>query len=163
LNAPDRAADAETVLAKGITHAQFMQQQNPKSTQAADVMASLHFRQALTRCRVGKIDDAIPVFHQSIQEIETLCESFPWNIDYWNTAQWFNQESIKRLQASNRKDEVDAVVRQTTDWLRNLSEKHVSDVVARRQLLHGRAQFARLLSSMGRDREAAEFSDGIRE
>ena len=58
--APDRTNEAEALLARGVKHAKIMRSEHPNSTQAADVLAALIFRQALVDCRTGKIDEAIP-------------------------------------------------------------------------------------------------------
>jgi serine/threonine protein kinase len=157
-SSPNRAEDAKAILAKGVQHAEEMRRQQPDSVQAVDVLASLHFRQALVCCREDRIDDAIPIFHTAIEEVEYLCESVPWNDDYWNTAQWFHEESIKNLHKANKNDEIDALTEQTNIWLRKLSAKVVNDSRSQQKVQETQTAFVKLLRSIHRDYEADEFA-----
>jgi serine/threonine protein kinase len=157
-NSPNRTDDANTILAKGVQHAEEMRRQQPDAVQAVDVLASLHFRQALVCCRAGRIDDAIPIFHTAFQEVEYLCDSVPWNTDYWNTAQWFHEESIENLHKANRDDEIDALVEQTSAWLQKLRAKVANDARSRQKIEETQTALIKVLRKFGRDHQADEFA-----
>ena len=156
---PDRTAEADAMLALGIRHAELMLRRTPDSVQAADVLAALHFRQALVCCRSGRTDEAIPIFHQAIGEIEAICESVPWNTDYWNSAQWFHRESIQKLHAAHRDDEIDASIKKTSAWLQRISPKVANDAIPRQKVLESKTAFMELLRSIGRDHQADKLMD----
>lgn len=158
--APGRSAEASATLEKGLHHALEMRQENPESTQAADVLAAIQFRQAIVACEGGRIGEAIPVFRNAIHEIETLCASFPWNADYWNTAEWFQHEAIKRLHQAGRESDVDLLVRETSAWLAKMASLNSSTDFPRERLKSAQASFAKLLRSLGRDAGGAVAEAG---
>ena len=158
-DAPDRTAEADAMLALGVKHAEEMLRQTPDSVQASDVLTALHFRQALVCCRSGRMDEAAPIFLKATGEIEVLCESVPWNTDYWNSAQWFHEESIQKMHAAHRDDDIDASIKSTTAWLERLSPKVTEDAVSRKKFQEFQNAYGRLLRSIDRGHEADQLAD----
>ncbi len=152
--APDRAKEANALLAKGVKHAELMRSRDPESVQAIDALAALHFRQALAYCHSDRTDEAIPIFRNAVSEIEMLCESVPWNNDYWNTAQWFHLESLRKLQAAHRDQEIDAMIEQTAHWLRRMGPKVADSPLSQQRWTQTRTALATLLRTIGREHEA---------
>ena len=146
---PERAAEAEAMLKKGVSHALEMQRESPNSAQAADVLAALHVRQAILLCNRGHVDEASPVLNQAIAEIHSLCESVPWNADYWNSAQWFHQEAIDRLHAAQRDQDLEKLIAGTTTWLANMKTAVAHHAVAQQKLDQATAAYEKRLKLLG--------------
>jgi serine/threonine protein kinase len=151
---PDRAKNAETILAKGVEHASRMKRESPQSNQAADVLAALHIRQAMVQYHAGRIDEAIPMLQRAISEIHELCEAVPWNTDYWNSAQWFHQIAIQELNQAKRKDELNACIEKTTEWFGKVRAELSGDAMVARKLREATASFAKALRSVGLNEQA---------
>lgn len=160
-SSPNRASDAEAMLAKGVQHAEAMKRQVPESCQAADVLAALHFRQALLCCGAGKIDEALPIFQLAIGENQSLCDSVPWNTDYWNTAQWFQAEAIRNLHKANRKEDLATLVEQREAWLQKMAKKGSNDERVKRKVAEAHAEFAKLIRSSRLDADAEKLSTKV--
>ena len=155
---PERTNEAAAILAKGVKHAEVMRSRERDSVQAIDVLAALHFRQALAYCHSDQTDKAIPIFRDATSEIEGLCESVPWNNDYWNSAQWFHLESLRKLHAAKSDEAINALIKQTTDWLQRMQPKVAGSEFSQKRLEETRTAFANVLRSTGREREAERFA-----
>ena len=149
------------MLSIGEKHIKIVLLQNPDSSPGMDAQAFLHFNRALLNDNLGKTDDAIPAFRQAIQEIELLCESVPWNSDYWNSAQWFHRESLRRMQKANRVSEVDSLIETITAWLHKIDSKNFTDVEQQKGVAQTRQAFIALLRSIGREGEADRLASGL--
>lgn len=160
-DARDKVAEADTVLSIGEKHIKIILLQNPDSTPGIDAQAFLHFNRALLNDNLGKTDDAIPAFRLAIQEIELLCESVPWNSDYWNSAQWFHRESVRRMQKANRDSEVDSLIETITAWLHKIDSKNFTDVEQQKGVAQTRQVFIALLRSIGREGEADRLASAL--
>jgi tetratricopeptide (TPR) repeat protein len=154
---PQRADEAKAMIELGLKHVAIMREHNPLSTQATDVTASLHFRQALLACGQKNYDQAIPLLHESIRDIQQLCTSYPWVPDYWNTAQWVHLESIGQLRQADRPEEIAALTQQTVTWLSALAEKDSIDFDHRKRIESFRAAIVNLLETHGYTGEASEL------
>lgn len=157
----DRTNESEMVLKTGLQHAAEMLDQNPRSTQAIDVAASLRFRLAQNACRSGRIDDAIGLFEQAIGEIHYLCASFPWNVDYWNTTQWFHSESIRTLKEAGRLDEARTATRQMSEWVSVVAPQVPAAPIPREKLRQTQTELVDLLIATGQQPEADQLAASI--
>jgi serine/threonine protein kinase len=159
----DRAADAEAVLRKGLRHVSIGLGQKPSSIQIRDVSASLHFCLAQCYCHMGRDDEALPLFQQSVDEIESLCAAFPWNPDYWNTAHWFHAKSIDNLNDAGREQEAKMLARRMLQWVRTTAPKVPDQPEAQKFLKECQHDVISLLRSTGQEHEANEFERTILE
>jgi hypothetical protein len=158
----DRAADAEAVLKEGLRHVAVAFEQKPSSVQARDVAASLHFCLAQSYSRSGRIDEAAPLFQQAVEEIESLCASFPWNPDYWNTAHWFHGDTITTLLQAGRDEEAKAAARRMAEWVRTAAPRVPEQPQPQQFLKDCQQDVIRLLHATGQDREADELDEASR-
>ena len=158
---PNRSAEAEAMLKQGIQHAETMRQQYPTSLQAVDDLAALHMRQATVYSHAGRIDEAIPVFRTAIGEIQSLCESVPWNTDYWNSAQWFHRDSVREVQKANRPQELDQFIKDTVRWLDAMRQRVSNHPLAEQKAIEAAAAYERVLRSMGRGQDADELKTHV--
>ncbi len=152
-----RQDEAREVLAQGVRHAERLCQEHPEYTAAVDVLAALHFRQALAQCRAGAMRDAVRTFRLAVGEIETLCESVPWNIDFWNSARWFHEESIRNLAQSGQTEDLNDMIAHVCEWLGQFHAKTTVEGPARKNAHEAALAFAKVLHSIDRDDEAEQL------
>lgn len=151
-----RADEADRLLARGVEHAERMQRQDPNDSSALDVLASLHFRQGIAAADSGNIDQAIPRFHLAMTEIETLCESVPWNADYWNSSSWFREEAIQRFHQAGMEAEVTACVERSLEVFRRIDAITKDDALAQERLTNAQTSLDSVLQSIGYELSAQQ-------
>ncbi len=131
---PEPAAENGAVLTQGIEVVGKALADQPQSTRAADVNASLQIRMAALICRQGRIDEALPIFEQAVAGMELLCEGSPWTADYWNTLRWFHQEIVVNLRAAGHDKAVAEALEQFQKWLDRVEPQMADDPDLREQM-----------------------------
>lgn len=151
-----RTEEADRLLARAVAHAERMQRQDSDNSSALDVLASLHFRQGIAAAEAGNFNEAIPHFQLAMTEIETLCESVPWNTDYWNSSCWFREEAIQRLHHAGREAEVTACVERSLEIFRRINTTTSNDDLAQSKLADAQKSLDNVLRSIGYEPKATE-------
>jgi eukaryotic-like serine/threonine-protein kinase len=141
-------AEAESVVTRGLRVVDSALEANPKSTQLADVAAALRIRLATLKCRQGQAAAAVPLFQQAVAGMETLCEGFPWNTDYWNSLRWFHQEIASQLPAAGNADAARRELTQFQDWLEKIEPQMSQEPDRQEQLRLCQSLVAELLQSL---------------
>jgi tetratricopeptide (TPR) repeat protein len=154
LRVDTRAAEAEPILNKGLEHVALMRQQDPRSSQAREVGAFLRFCLARCLCNTDRVDDAVPLFQQAVEEMESICADFPWNRPYWDSIQYFHREAVFALQQANRPDETRALLRRWDGWLQEIGPTLPDDVAAQAELRRCQKGLVRLLRAVGQVEDA---------
>jgi tetratricopeptide (TPR) repeat protein len=148
--------DGEQVLNAGLHQVDEILRRSPDSTQAADLSAALHFRLALQFFHEDRVDDALPQLNVAITGIEQLCTNFPYNTDYWNSAEWFNFESVKRLHAANRAVESQRVALTYFKWLKEIAPQVAEKPESKAKLAESQAALVASFHILNMDREAEQ-------
>jgi tRNA A-37 threonylcarbamoyl transferase component Bud32/tetratricopeptide (TPR) repeat protein len=156
-----RATEAEAVLQQGLRHAAISLEQNSRSVQAREVDASLRFNLAISYCRRGRVAEALPLFEQASDEIQSLCASSPWTPSYWQTAQWFHAGSTNALQQAGGAQEAQAAVNRTYQWLRKIAPEVPDQPVPQQALKTVQNNVIQLLLATGQEHEADELEASV--
>ena len=131
---PEPAAEIGTVLTQGVEAVGKSLANQPHSTRAADVTASLQIRMAALKCRQGRVDEALPMFEQAVSGMEALCEGSPWTADYWNSLRWFHQEIVVNLRGAERDAAAGHALDQFQKWLDRVSPQMADESDLREQV-----------------------------
>jgi hypothetical protein len=132
-------------------------EREPGATQAIDVASALRIRLALSYCRQDRGDDAIPVFQRSIQDMEVLCEGFPWNEYYWGNLTWFHADMETNLHAIGRAKEANAMLRNYRDWLLHVATILPDDSGPQEKLREAKTRLLEILGAVGLEHEADQL------
>ena len=155
-NAKLRSKDGQHVLNAGLHQVDEILKRSPGSTQAADLGAALHFRLALQFFNEDRVDDALPQLNLAITGIEQLCANFPYNTDYWNSAEWFNFESVKRLHAADRAAESQRVALTYFKWLKEIAPQVADKPESKAKLAESQAALVASFHILRMDHEAEQ-------
>jgi eukaryotic-like serine/threonine-protein kinase len=157
-NATQSIAEAESVLTRGLKVTYGTLEDDPKSTRALDVRAALQIRLATLKCRQGRSDEALPLYEKAVAGMETLCEGFPWNSDYWNSLRWFHQEIAANLPAAGAPTAAQHALQQFDEWLERVSPQMSKDASQRQQIQQSQQLVEELLRSLAPAAETTESS-----
>jgi tetratricopeptide (TPR) repeat protein len=158
LTTTNRLSEAESALQNGLRHADILLKKEPRRNQARDVFASLNHRLAAVYVRMGRMDEAIRLFHRAVNEIELLCAEFPLTAGYWQTARYFHEQMVNTLQGAGRDDEARESVRQMYNWIQKTAPRVPDEARALNELLLTQKQIVDLLRSTGQEREAEQVA-----
>jgi tetratricopeptide (TPR) repeat protein len=158
LTTTNKLSEAQSVLQNGLRHADILLKKEPRRTQARDVAASLNHRLAAVYVRMGRLDEAIDLFHRAVNEIESLCAEFPLTAGYWQTARYFQEQMVNTLQGASRDDEARESVRRMFNWIQRTAPHVPDETEALNELLLTQKQLVDLLRSTGQEREAEQVA-----
>ena len=153
-----RAAEAEAIIKKGLAHIQIALQQQPRSSQARDTAAQLHFNLALCCCRSNRVEESIPLFNEAAETMELLCADFPWTPEYWNTLQWFIGDMPSTLKDHGRLDAAQTSLREYSNWMKQVDATIPRDPEPRKFLRQARLRLTKELRAAELNREADEIT-----
>jgi len=157
----DRAVEAEAILQRGLRPVDAQLAEDPDAVQAIDAAAALRLRLALCYCRQNRVDEALPVFERAAGDMQSLCEAFPWNNNYWGNLTWFHEDMAVALRNSGRAEEEKAILRRYRDWLHSIASKIPDEPGPREKLRKAETELSRLLGVAGLERDADELSQSI--
>jgi tetratricopeptide (TPR) repeat protein len=147
-NSSPTMAEAQSVLSRGLKVTEGTLEDHPKSTRAQDVAAALQIRLATLNCRQGHADEALPLYRKAVAGMESLCEGFPWNADYWNSLRWFHQEIAANLPAAGEAAAAQDALQQFDAWLEKVSPQMSQDAYHRQQVERSREWLKELSGSI---------------
>jgi serine/threonine protein kinase len=151
-------AEAESALARGLKVTEGTLEEDPKSTRALDVEAALQIRLATLTCRQGRADEALPLYEKAVATMESLCEGFPWNSDYWNSLRWFHQEIAANLPSAGNAVAAQDALQQFDAWLDKVSPQMSQDANQRQQVERSREWLNELSRSIVPAADATDAS-----
>jgi serine/threonine protein kinase len=147
-NSSQTIAEAESVLTRGLKVTEGTLKDDPKSTRALDVAAALQIRLATLECRQGRSDEALTLYRKAVAGMESLCEGFPWNADYWNSLRWFHQEIAANLPAAGAAAAAEHELQQFDAWLDKVAPQMSKDASQREQVQRSQDLVKELLESI---------------
>jgi tetratricopeptide (TPR) repeat protein len=153
----DRTIEAEATLQRGLRPLSVLLEKNADNLQAVDVACALWIRLGLCYCRQERAGDAIPVFNRAIEEMEKLCEAFPWNEYYWGNLTWFHDDAATTLTSANRADEAAAMLRAYRKWLQDVAAHLPEDAGPRDKQRRNEKELVRMFRAAGLDGDADEL------
>jgi tetratricopeptide (TPR) repeat protein len=157
-SAENRLTEMEDVIQTGVRHAAILLEQDPRAAYVRDVTASLDLRLALVYCRTGRVEQAVPLFQRAIRQIESLCADFPWNRQYWITAQYVHNEACRSLETVGRREDAKPLMLQSYAWIQATSQQLPDEFQPQMDLLKCQTHVAGCLQFLGQEREANQLA-----
>jgi tetratricopeptide (TPR) repeat protein len=140
-------AEAEKLLHIGQSHAKLLLESNPHSLSARYVSAFLTIELGAVYFATGRGNDALPLFQESVSEVESLVTSNPNNSQYWGTTRYFHEALINRLAEVGQGDQARATVLKMCQWLQRVTPLVSTDAEPQAELkLTKEAIFGLLMS-----------------
>jgi eukaryotic-like serine/threonine-protein kinase len=159
--AENRAAEAEPILQKGLSHVATMQQQSPRSSQAREVEAYLKYCLAQCYSRTERVNESVGLYQQSVDELEAICAEFPWNRQYWDLVQHVNRQAVSGLQSAGRTSEAQALLQRMVAWVQKVGPHIPDDPLPQSELRRCRSELAQFLRSSGHEADADELERAL--
>jgi tetratricopeptide (TPR) repeat protein len=153
------STECEAVLLRGLRPVEAHLAQEPESIQALDVAAALRIRLGNCLCRQNRIDEAIDLFDKAIGDMESLCEAFPWNENYWGNVRWYHNYLVSSLQNAGQAEKANAKLLKYRDWLQSVAPKLPDEPGPREKLQQNRAELVTLLRSASLEDEAKDLAE----
>jgi serine/threonine protein kinase len=158
---PGCSSECESILQRGLAPVETQLAKEPEAIQAVDVATALRFRQALCLCRRDRIADAIDMFDQVTGDMQSLCEAFPWNANYWTNLRWFHEDMTANLRFAGHAEEANTELREYSGWLQTVSAKLPDEPGPQAKLLQNKHDLIETLRSAGLEQDAKALEASI--
>jgi tetratricopeptide (TPR) repeat protein len=155
LRDPEKHLEAESVLQVALKHVNIAIKENSKSAQARDVAASIKLSLGTLRCRSGRVDEAVVLYQDAMNSIESLSTDFPFTSEYWISSKWFLDDITANLRDQGRKEDLGDILRQFAVWLEGIGPSVPADHEHQKLLSQSRRNLAKQFHEAGLPQEAA--------
>jgi serine/threonine protein kinase/tetratricopeptide (TPR) repeat protein len=154
----NRLAEMAEAIQIGLRHAAILSEQDPRAAYVCDVAAALDLRLAVVHCRMGNVEEAVPLFAQALGKIEALSADYPWNRQYWVTTRYAHSEAFRSLDVAGRRDAARSLAQHSYDWIQKTATRLPDEAQPQLELLRCQTHLAACLKSLGKNRESDEMA-----
>jgi hypothetical protein len=156
-----RAWEAERVLRQGLGHTTIALASNPRSSQSREVQAFLKCRLAQCYCWTDRADQSAALFREAVEELQSLCAEFPWNVSYWSNLSHLREATVSTLRAVERHEETETALTHMIAWSDRVANRIPEEPAPRELFKQSQQSLATLLRSAGREDEAAQLERSL--
>lgn len=149
--------EATQLMSRALEHAQVATEQGDYATSARAAAASIRLCLATTYCRAGRADQAICLYRQAIDDVQSLCADSPWTESYWHTLSWFHDDLMANLRIAGREDEGREALKRFSAWILQMALKIPAEPVPQELYKQTRQTLVEQLRAAGLGLEADEL------